>query len=78
MRTVFYLCSSRTRDYTLAESTIEVTIKDVFSPVNGSVHLFTLIVVERNEFIHDYENGDLPPNLTTWARVCDVGLLCYC
>ena len=62
--------SFRIKDYARDISTIEVQISDIFSPVNGSVHQYNLIVIESNFFLTDsYLEGTLEENLTSWARV---------
>ena len=61
------------RDFVLDESKIVVDIEDVFSAVNGSVHLFTLIVLERNDFMpDDVREGTLEMPLLTWAKVSET------
>lgn len=65
-----YCSVSRVRDYARDTSTIEIQIEDVFSALNGSVHQYNVIVIEKNEFLPDsYVQGTIEENLTTWARV---------
>lgn len=62
--------SSRLKNFDADESTIEVRLTDIFSPLNGSVYLFNIIVIERNEFLpQSYIEGTITDNLTTWAAV---------
>ncbi|XP_067937306.1 uncharacterized protein [Watersipora subatra] len=62
----------RLKDFLKDASTIKVEIEDIFSPVNGSVHLFNLIVAELNSFFPEgYLDRTIEANLTTWLTAQD-------
>jgi len=60
-------------NYETSTSRIDISVSDIFSAVNGSVHQFNIIVCERAKgfFSDEYLNGQMGDDdqLMTWAQV---------